>query len=77
MTFPRKTRRKDHQKRPKQVYTVGHEQGKRTCFGDLSVLNSVMKYWKCRFKKALAPVVGEVSGDTFHIIVSSETAGIS
>lgn len=36
-----------------------------------------MKYWKCRFKKALAPVVGEVSGDTFHIIVSSETAGIS
>lgn len=42
-TFPRKTRRKDHQKRPKQVYTVGHEQGKRTCFDDLSVLNSVMK----------------------------------
>lgn len=28
-------------------------------------------------KKALAPVVGEVSGDTCHIIISSETAGIS
>ena len=77
MKFPRKTRRKDHQKRPKQVYKVGHELGKITCFSDLSVLNSVMKYWKCRFKKALAPVVGEVSGDTCHIIVSSETAGIS
>ena len=54
MTFPRKTR-KDHQKRPKQVYTVGHEQGKRTCFGDLSVLNSVMKNWKCRCKKSAGP----------------------